>query len=158
MKIERFEDSIAWQKARVQHKALFDLTQTCSTDWEYCRQIRKAALSVMNNTAEGFERFSLRKQHHFLTIAKGSAGEVRSMLYAGLDVGHLTRPQFAVFCNLAEEVSRLVASWRSALQRQIQSGIELREDGFVWDAGSVPDAEPTEPWTEASELWTAGEH
>ncbi|MEX1104005.1 MAG: four helix bundle protein [Dehalococcoidia bacterium] len=105
MKIERFEQSIAWQKARALNKVLYEFTlrAPCSSDWDFCRQLRRASLSIMNNIAEGFERHSLREQQHFLTISKGSAGEVRSMVYVGLDVGHFNQDEFGRLKSQVEE-------------------------------------------------------
>jgi hypothetical protein len=106
----------------------------------------------MNNIAEGFERYRLGEVHQFLSIAKGSAAEVRSMLYAGLDLGHLDDRAFQLLMRAAMDVTRLVAAWRSAIQREMHAGKELREDRFSWDeawlaAGgdSEQDREPVMP-------------
>lgn len=135
--MERFEDSPAWQKARVLHRDVFQASrrQPMASDFDYCRQIRRASLSIMNNIAEGFERYRLGEIHQFLSIAKGSAAEVRSMLYAGLDVGHLDDDRFQALMRAVMDVTRLVAAWRSSVQREMRDGKTLRETGFMWDAG-----------------------
>lgn len=79
MGIERFEDIIAWQKAKdltIQIYALFG----DSKDFGFRDQIQSASVSIMNNIAEGFERKSNNEFKYFLYVAKGSCGEVRSML------------------------------------------------------------------------------
>ncbi|HEX6030880.1 MAG TPA: four helix bundle protein [Tepidiformaceae bacterium] len=134
MKIERFEDSLAWQRARALNKSLYEVIRSapCSGDREFCAQLRRASLSVMNNIAEGFERHGLRDQMNFLTISKGSAGEVRSMLYAAFDLGYIDEARFASLKGVAEEVSRLLSSWRGALGRQLRGGV-LQEEPLEWD-------------------------
>jgi four helix bundle protein len=90
---KHFEDLHIWQDARLQVSAIYACTgsETKSyRDFEFRRQLTGAALSVMNNIAEGFERKTKKDFAHFLDLAKGSSGEVRSMLYAGEDLKYLT--------------------------------------------------------------------
>lgn len=83
-KAERFEDLRVWQESRLLANALYDTTESLR-DFPFRDQLRRAGVSIMNNIAEGFERHSDADFAHFLTIAKGSSGEVRSMLYLGED-------------------------------------------------------------------------
>lgn len=133
--MDRFEESPAWQKARELHRLVYAATRKrpVADDYEYCRQIRRASLSIMNNIAEGFERYRLGEVHQFLSIAKGSAAEVRSMVYAGLDVGHLDQASFQQLTGAAMDVTRLVAAWRSSVERERQASKELREAPLTWD-------------------------
>ncbi len=87
--IHRFEDLIAWQKARVLTKAIYDVTSdgVFAKDFGLRDQIRRASVSIMSNIAEGFERRRTPEFKHFLNIAKASSAEVRSQLYVALDVG-----------------------------------------------------------------------
>ena len=73
-KIERFEDLIAWQKARELTKQIYDITRTnpFSKDFGLKDQIRRASIAVMSNIAEGFDRGGRAEFHRFLVIAKGS--------------------------------------------------------------------------------------
>src|SRR5213080_503771 len=91
MKIERFEDLIAWQKARQLTKRVYLASREgpFAQDFGMCNQIRKSALSVPSNIAEGFERGSRAQFQHFLTIAKGSCAELRTQLYIAHDVGYI---------------------------------------------------------------------
>ncbi len=85
MKIERFEDVIAWQKARVLTVKIYTLFRE-SKDFGFTNQIQRASVSIMNNIAEGFERKGDKAFKHFLFMAKGSCGEVRSMLILAKDL------------------------------------------------------------------------
>lgn len=94
--IGRFEDLIAWQKARVLTSAIYKVSQsgTLAKDSGLARQIQRAAVSIMSNIAEGYERGNPGDFYRFLCIAKGSCAEVRSQLYIPLDAGYLTPSQF----------------------------------------------------------------
>lgn len=85
---ERFEDLRIWQESRVLVREVYKCFSTCG-DFSFRDQIQRAALSVMNNIAEGFERRTRKDFAHFLGQAKGSAGEVRSVTYAAEDLGFL---------------------------------------------------------------------
>ena len=96
MKVEKFEDLVAWQKARELTKQIYEITKqgSFSKDYGLCDQIRRATVSVMSNLAEGFERGSSSEFHQFIVIAKASCAEVRSQLYVAHDVGYITQHQF----------------------------------------------------------------
>jgi len=119
-RVERFEDLIAWQKARKLVKESYKITNqgAFAKDFGLRDQIRRASVSVMSNIAEGFERGSRAEFHHFLVIAKGSCAEVRSQLYVALDNEYIIEDQFRSLSNLAEETSRIIGGLRSAVQKQ----------------------------------------
>jgi four helix bundle protein len=75
---QRFEELEIWQQARALNKNVYVLLKNCD-DYSFRDQMRRASLSVMNNISEGFERRTKKDFAHFLDLAKGSAGEVRSM-------------------------------------------------------------------------------
>jgi four helix bundle protein len=77
-----------------------------SRDFGLKDQIRRAAVSIPTNIAEGFERASRKEYLQFLNIAKGSAGEVRSLLYVAFDVGYLQKESYE---ELREGVTKLSA-------------------------------------------------
>jgi four helix bundle protein len=83
-----FENVPVWQDSRLLVQCVYELSRqpALASDRGFCDQIRRAALSVMNNIAEGHERGSEAELARFLYIAKGSCGEVRSMLYAAHDL------------------------------------------------------------------------
>ena len=90
-KVERFEDLIAWQKARQLTAEIYRVSaqDDFAKDFGLKDQIRRAAVSVMSNIAEGFDRALRSEFHQFLVIAKASCAEVRSQLYVALDVGYI---------------------------------------------------------------------
>lgn len=95
-KIHRFEDIEAWQIARTLTVDIYQLTLKEGFDRDYGMkdQIRRAVVSIMNNIAEGFERGSNKDFAKFLYISRGSAGEVRSLLYVACDLGYISEDDF----------------------------------------------------------------
>ncbi len=119
-KIEKFEDLIAWQKARLLSKHIYQLTSQgdFARDFGLRDQIQRAAVSVMSNLAEGFERGSIAEFHQYVVISKASCAEVRSQLYTAFDIGYLSEDQFKQAQALAGEVSRIIGGLRTSLQRK----------------------------------------
>jgi len=119
-RVERFEDLIAWQKARQLAAAIYRVTLSgaFAKDFGLRDQIQRAAVSVLSNIAEGFERGSRSEFHQFLVISKASAAEVRSQLYVALDVGYLDQSDFDALLAQASEVSKIIGGLRSAVQKQ----------------------------------------
>ncbi len=118
--VERFEDLIAWQKARVLTREIYGVTQNgrFAQDYGLRNQIQRAAVSIMSNVAEGFERGSRGEFHQFLSIAKASCAEVRSQLYVALDIGYLEKDQFGSLMDQAEEVGRIIGGLRVSVAKQ----------------------------------------
>ena len=104
--IKRFEDIAAWQEARFLVKAVYHATErgAFARDYALRDQVRRAAVSIMSNIAEGFERNSDKEFRHFLYVAKASAGEVRSLLYIAHDLAYIEE---AAYQQLAEQFTRL---------------------------------------------------
>lgn len=101
MKIEKFEDLIAWQEARKLVNLIYDITQREGfKDFGMANQIQKAAVSVMANISEGFGRYSFKDSKQFFTIARGSVAEVQSHLYVISDRKMITKDYF---CNVYEQ-------------------------------------------------------
>jgi four helix bundle protein len=118
-KIERFEDLIAWQKARELTRSICQVAGvgTFSRDLGLVRQIQRAAVSIMSNIAEGFERRGRREFHQFLPTAKGSCAEVRSQLYVAFDIGYIEENAFHRLLAQAEEVGRVVGGLRASVEK-----------------------------------------
>jgi four helix bundle protein len=110
MIINSFEDIIAWQKSKELTIAVYKITSS-SKDYGYNDQLKRASVSVMNNIAEGFERQSNRDFRKFLYIAKGSCGEVRSMLRLGEDLGVVNKEDSKVLIDLSTEISRMLSGF-----------------------------------------------
>jgi four helix bundle protein len=117
---EKFEDLRIWQESRVQAVAMyrsFGAGTPAERDRGFRDQIQRASLSVMNNIAEGFERRTPADFARFLDNAKGSCGEVRSMLYLAEDLSYVPSPAALEFraaaIGLAKGIEALAKSLRS---------------------------------------------
>jgi four helix bundle protein len=113
-KVERFEDLKVWQAARDIVNAVYRASSTgaFSKDYALRDQIRRAAVSIPSNIAEGFSRHSNKEFVQFLFIAKGSTAEVQSQLYAALDQHYISQEAFDKMYQelevVAKQLSRLI--------------------------------------------------
>ena len=112
--VSRFEDLIAWKKARELTRDVYRATKMdpFRRDFALSGQIRRASISIMSNIAEGFERHRPGEFHQFLSIAKGSCAELRSQLYVAMDVGYLETESFQGLLYSAEELKRIIGGLR----------------------------------------------
>ena len=119
-KIERFEDFIAWQKARKLTSNIYQVSNIgeFARDFGLKDQIRRAGVSVMSNIAEGFERGRPTEFHQFLSVAKGSCAELRSQLYVALDVGYVIDDDFQALMTQAIEVGQILGGLRASVERR----------------------------------------
>ncbi len=115
MKISRFEDIIAWQKSKIMTVKIYALFGT-SKDYGFRDQIQRASISIMNNIAEGFERKSTKEFKHFLSVAKGSCGEVRSMLILAQDLKIISNNDFIELHAISEEISQILSGLMKSLR------------------------------------------
>lgn len=108
--IKTFEDLDAWRLGRKVTGGVYELTRNnrFSGDFGLCDQIRRAAVSIMTNVAEGFERGSNRDFARFLFIARASAGEVRSLLYVAMDQEYITQEDFNKWGELSIRASKTI--------------------------------------------------
>ena len=114
MKIEKFEDIVAWQKAKDLTLGIYHIFKN-NRDFSFKDQIQRASVSIMNNIAEGFERRTNRELLHFLYIAKGSCGEVRSMLYLASQLKYVSEKEFNDLHNLTVEISKMLSGFIKTL-------------------------------------------
>ncbi len=126
--IERYEEIQGWQKARELAKFVYAITKqkAFARDFALRDQIREAAISVMSNIAEGFERGGRREFIYFLSVAKSSAGEVQSQLYIALDQGYITPEQFDEGYALCDETMRLIGGFMAYLQKSPIQGPKFK--------------------------------
>jgi four helix bundle protein len=119
-KIEKFEDLIAWQKARELTKSIYKFSREgmFAKDYGLSNQIQRAAVSVMANIAEGFERKRRGEFHQFLSVAKASRAELRSHLYVAWDIGFLSADEFKRLTARSEELAKIIGGLRSAVAKQ----------------------------------------
>jgi four helix bundle protein len=117
-RIESFEDLLVWQKGIALVKQIYLVTAAggLSKDFGLRDQLRRAAVSIPTNIAEGFERSSRKKYLLFLNIAKGSAGEVRSLLRVALEIGYIDQATYDQLQNQVLELSRYLANQIHALK------------------------------------------
>lgn len=106
----RFEDLEVWKKARQLVAHVFTISKAIN-DRDFRSQLQRAAISIMNNIAEGHESGSVKSRRQFLRIAKASCGEVRSMFYAGSDVRYFESDDLKLGIQKAEEISRMLAGF-----------------------------------------------
>lgn len=120
IKIDKFEDLIAWQKARELAREIYDVTSRgeFAKDYGLRDQIRKAVVSIMSNIAEGFDRGGRPEFHQFVVIAKGSCAEVRSQLYVAHDIGYISKEEFNRLNDMTLELSRILGGLRKSLDKK----------------------------------------
>src|SRR6476469_1682701 len=118
-KIESFEDLIIWQKAIEFAKDVYVMTEKDGIvrDFGLKNQLRRAAVSISNNIAEGFERRSRKEYLNFLNIAKGSAGESRNLLFIALEVGYLVAAEHDILRNKARFLSGSITNHMNSISR-----------------------------------------
>jgi four helix bundle protein len=118
--ISKFEDVQGWQEARKLVRMIYKLTNegAFARDFGMRDQIRRAAVSVMSNVAEGFDCDSKAEFARFLGFARRSAVEVQSLLYASLDTGHIKEIQFCEHYDQARKAKALIGGFRHALKKR----------------------------------------
>ena len=127
-KIKKFEDIEAWKMAREITKMIYQISSSVnfSKDFALVNQIRRASVSIISNIAEGFERNGDKEFVQFLTIAKGSCGEVRAQLYVALDQNYIDEGQFIIIKNKLAETSRMLSGLIKYLQQSSLKGSKFK--------------------------------
>jgi len=127
-RIERFEDIESWKKGRELRKAIYGCTNkgAFAKDFGLRDQIRRAAISITSNIAEGFERGGNKEFIQFLSNSKGSCGELRDQLCAALDQSCISQQEFDSMYQQAVEISRLLSGLMKYLQGSSLRGAKFR--------------------------------
>lgn len=114
MATSRFEDLLVWQKAKVLCVDVYGVTRegAFARDFGLRDQIQRAAVSVMSNIAEGFDRNSRAEFARFLAISSGSAGEVRSQIYLAKELGYLRDEDYTRLLGICNELTRMLIALR----------------------------------------------
>ena len=106
---QTFEQLAVWRRAaRLSsdlYRGLKDLR-----DWGFRDQITRAGLSIPSNIAEGYERETNKDFLKFLHYAKGSAGELRTQIYIGIDIGYIDKPTGHQWLTEAKQISKMLAA------------------------------------------------
>ena len=128
--IQRFEDLEVWKNAREICKYISQLTQKeqFSKDFSLKDQIKRSSGSAMDNIAEGFERDGNKEFINFLTISKGSVGEVRSQSYRALDYGYINQEEFDFLINETVSLSERLGKFISYLRNSDFKGVKFKKD------------------------------
>ena len=126
--VRKFEDLEAWKEARALTKGIYACSRqgAFSRDFGLRDQMTRAAVSILSNIAEGFERGGDGEFLQFLSIAKGSSGELRAQLCVAADQKYLTTEQFAELHSQAPRVSRLISGLMQYLRRSELKGTKFR--------------------------------
>lgn len=116
--IQSFEEIEAWQKARELARSVYACSGSgaFARDFDLRDQIRRAAVSILSNIAEGFERGGSAESIQFPAIANGSAGEVEAQLFVTLDQGYISPEQFEAMKALAGSTKRLISGFVNYLK------------------------------------------
>jgi len=131
--VTRFEDLEVWQRARELANLIYDLSDkgTFARDYGLKDQMRRAAVSIMSNIAEGFESRTQGLFIEFLGRAKSSAGELRAQLYIALDRQYITQDEFRMAHDLVETCSKQLTRFIQYLESRPDAR-HLREDTVIY--------------------------
>jgi four helix bundle protein len=133
--IQSFEEIEAWQKARELTRMVYAISNkgAFAKDFSLRDQMRRAVVSIMSNIAEGFERGGSAEFIQFLSIAKGSAGEVESQLYIAFDQGYISKEEFDSIRELTSSTKRLIAGFMKYLKSSNMKGQKFKHKAGMRD-------------------------
>ena len=128
--VKQFEDLLCWQRARELTKFIYDISKyrNFEMDRGLQDQIRRAAVSVMSNIAEGFDRGTRQELINYFYIAKGSCGEVKSQLYIAYDSRYIDMSTFRNGLLFSDECSRLLQSFIQKVKQASHTGIQYKRE------------------------------
>lgn len=124
MIVKRFEDLEIWQEARELCKIVYEISSTgpFSTDFKFRDQMRASAGSTVDNIAEGFDRGGNKEFYQFLSVSKGSCGEVRSQSYRAFDNKYITEVQLKDLLERTDKLSRKTSNLMNHLKSSPRKG------------------------------------
>lgn len=127
--IKKFEDLDIWQLARKLAQLIYTYTlkPDFAKDFSLKDQIKRSSGSIMDNIAEGFERGGKVEFIQFLSIAKGSTGEVQSQLYRAFDYQHISKVEFGEAYQLSEEIKNKTGGLIKYLNTTDIKGIKFKD-------------------------------
>jgi len=126
--ISKFEDIEAWKLAREMTKTIYAISNdgAFARDFGLRDQIRRASVSIMSNIAEGFERGGDKEFFQFVSLAKGSSGEVRAQLYVALDADYIDQRTFSRLSDMATQINRMLAGLMKYLRSSELKGSKYK--------------------------------
>ncbi len=112
-KIKSFEELLVWQDARKLTADIYKITRNFPTIENYglSQQIRRAAVSVMSNIAEGFERSTDKDYANFLSMARGSVAEIQNDLYIALDLKYIDKVDFNNLYSFTKKILKQLSGF-----------------------------------------------
>ena len=118
-----FEKLEVWKLARTLVSSIYRLISTFPVEERYalCDQIRRAAVSIPSNIAEGSSRTSLKEQKHFIEIAYGSLMEVYCQLIIAIDLGYITTEQIIEIKSLVDRIAQMLNAFKKSLNKRLMS-------------------------------------
>ena len=130
MKAICFEDLKIWQEARELSKDVYAVSRLpeFNKDYKFVGQITSAVGSIMDNIAEGFERDGNKEFLQFLSIAKGSCGEVRSQIYRAYDIGYINEETFKTLLNKIKLLSASIYHFMKNIKTSDMVGKKRKDD------------------------------
>jgi four helix bundle protein len=116
---ESYRDLIAWQRAMRLVTGIYEATRAFPRDEQYglTNQLRRAAVSVPSNIAEGQVRFSRKEFHHFLSLARGSLVEIETQLLIAQNLGYLSTKQAQLLLTPTAELGRILNGLIASVRR-----------------------------------------
>lgn len=132
--ITKFEDIIAWQKARTLCQQVFEYMNRgeFARDYKLKDQINSSSGSVMDNIAEGFERDGKNEFRQFLSISKASCGEVQSQLYRALDRKYISQEEFNSMYSDCSQINKMIAKLMQYLNASEYKGTKFMEPDYEY--------------------------
>lgn len=118
----KFEDLKTWRDARDLVNRIYNVTNTGEFAGDYAlrNQIRRSAISIASNIAEGFDRFNPREFRHFLSISKASCAELRAQLYLAYDQNYLDEDRLDSLKGQSERIGRQLSNFMKYLKKLSQ--------------------------------------
>lgn len=126
MKIEKFEDLIAWQKAKELTAKLYNACKNCK-EYGLKDMMTKTSITIMNQIAEGFERRNNKDIKSAFLMAKWWTSQMRSMLYMLLELGCITQEEFKEFYDITRHVSNMLMAFVKSINASEKKAEEKKE-------------------------------
>jgi four helix bundle protein len=125
---KKFEEIESWKKSRELTRRVYKISSKAAfaKDFSLKDQIRRAAVSIMSNIAEGYDRSGTGEFIQFLATAKGSAAEVRCQLYVAVDQGYIEETDFIELSTLAAETGRMIGGLMNYLRSSGYKGTKYK--------------------------------
>ncbi len=115
--LKTYTELLVWQKSIYLVKKIYRITSNFPTEEKFglCAQIRRSAISIPSNIAEGYGRNSTSDYLRFLCIAMGTLFELETQLYIGSELSYINKADYATLESMVDEVERILTAMRTKL-------------------------------------------